>query len=140
MILYLDTTTILRMLLRQESRLKAWGAWEAAYTSELSGVEARRTIDRLRLESVLDDEGVALAQQGLAALESGVGRIRLTRAVMERASLPMATTVKTLDALHLASAMIYRERTNQDVVFATHDRKQAVGALALGFEVVGTEV
>jgi len=50
-IVYLDTSVALRILLRQPEPLKGWGEWEEAYASELLGLEARRTIDRLRLES-----------------------------------------------------------------------------------------
>jgi hypothetical protein len=49
----------------------------------------------------------------------------------------MATPVKTLDALHLASALLWRERRSPDLIFATHDPQQARAARALGFECVG---
>jgi hypothetical protein len=52
----------------------------------------------------------------------------------------VATAVRTLDGLHLASALLYRESRREDLVFATHDRRQATAALALGFEVVGVAV
>ena len=64
--------------------------------------------------------------------------IRLTGAVLTRASQPMATAVKTLDALHLASALLFSERRRQRLVFATHDRRQGLAARALGLQVVGT--
>ncbi len=137
MIAYLDTSVLLRVLLGQASRLKQWGTWERAYASELSGVEARRVIDRLRLDGALDDESVAAAQESLTALESSVGQIRLTRIVLRRASLPMATAVKTLDALHLASALLLQERRDLSLVFATHDVQQATAARALGFTCIG---
>ena len=103
MIVYLDTSTVLRVLLRQPKVLGIWGRWERAYTSELLHVEARR----------------------------------VTRPVLQRAQLPMATVVKTLDAIHLASALLLRERRSVTAVFATHDPQQARGARALGFECVG---
>ena len=49
----------------------------------------------------------------------------------------MPTDVKTLDAIHLASAQLFSERREIDLVFGTHDRSQATAARALGFEVVG---
>ncbi len=137
MIVYLDTSVVLRVLFGQTERLSGWGRWQRAYSSELLGVEARRVIDRLRLESALDDEGVAQAQEALAGIEQGIGSIRMARIVLRRASLPMATVVKTLDAIHLASALLFQERRSQAVIFATHDRQQAIGARALGFTVIG---
>ena len=137
MILYLDTTTVLRVLFGERGELSQWGAWERAYSSELMRVEARRAIDRARLGEALDDDGVAAAHQELARIERSIGVVRLTRAVLDRASLPMATAVRTLDSLHLASALLYRERRHEEIVFATHDRRQATAARALGFEVLG---
>lgn len=138
MIVYLDTSTLLRVLLGQRPILDGWGTWERAYTSELAGVEARRMIDRLRLDGILDDAGVVAAQEELTRIEASLGRIRLTRVVLSRASLPMATAVKTLDALHLASALLFRERRGASLTFATHDVQQASAARALGFACVGT--
>jgi hypothetical protein len=45
----------------------------------------------------------------------------------------MPTIVKTLDAIHLASALAIRERRGIDLLFATHDNQQATAARALGF-------
>lgn len=137
MIVYLDTSVVLRALFGQSPRLAGWGNWSEAYSSELMGLEARRAVDRLRLAAALDDAGVAEAQAELARLERSLGRIRLTRHVIERAALPMATAVKTLDALHLASALILRERHSHDLLFATHDTAQALAARAVGFVCVG---
>lgn len=137
MTLYLDSSTVLRVLLRQKPQLPAWGRWERAYTSELLGLEARRALDRLRLEGILDDESLAHAHDELRRIERGIGRIALTRAVLRRAALPMPTTVKTLDALHLSSALLLAERRRASVVFATHDAQQAVAARALGFDCTG---
>lgn len=137
MIVYLDTSTVLRILIRQRPMLEMWGEWTAAYSSELFGLEARRVIDRLRLESALNDAGVADAHQELARIEKAIGCVRLTRAVLRRASLPMATIVGSLDAIHLASALMLQERRGGPLVFATHDNRQATAARALGFEVRG---
>jgi hypothetical protein len=136
--LYLDTSIVLRVLLGQADSLPSWGTWTAACTSEILGVEARRAIDRLRLDGALDDDHVANLQGALTTIEKAIDVIRLTRLILGRAALPMGTPVKTLDALHLASALLWRERRQADVVFATHDAHQARAARALGFACVGT--
>lgn len=48
----------------------------------------------------------------------------------------MATPVKSLNALHLASALLWRERRSPALIFAAHDPPQARAARALGFECV----
>jgi hypothetical protein len=135
---YLDSSVVLRVLFRQTNALPGWGRWEGAYASELLGVEARRSIDRLRLDGALDDAGAADAHAQLARIEDAIGSVPLARPVLERARLPMPTAVKTLDAFHLVTAVLVRERRGIPLVFATHDPQQARAARALGFECVGS--
>jgi hypothetical protein len=92
-IVYLDSSAVLRVLLRQSPVLDIWGRGERAYSSELLHVEVCRVIDRLRLEGMLDDAAVADAHQELARIEQAVGLIPLARSVLLRAALPMATVV-----------------------------------------------
>ncbi len=53
------------------------------------------------------------------------------------ASEPASTPLKTLHALHLATARIVRDTSAIDLIFATHDRQLASAAAAMGFDVVG---
>jgi len=137
MIVYLDASVVLRILLRQPKRLAAWGRWEAAYSSELLGIESRRVIDRLRVQAALNDHELADVHHDLTRIERAIGAIPLTRPVLHRAALPMPTAVKTLDAIHLASALLLRERRTTSLTFATHDPQQLRAARALGFECLG---
>ena len=137
MIVYLDASVVLRILLRQPKRLAAWGRWEAAYSSELLGIETRRVIDRLRVQAALNDHELADVHHDLTRIERAIGAIPLTRPVLHRAALPMPTAVKTLDAIHLASALLLRERRTTSLTFATHDPQQLRAARALGFECLG---
>jgi predicted nucleic acid-binding protein len=137
LIVYLDTSTVLRVLFRERGVLPSWGEWQEACTSDLMGVEARRAIDRSRLASAFDDEEVAVLHQELKQVEARLRRISVTRRILARASQPMATAVKTLDAIHLASALLFQDRRGAVVVFATHDDRQATAAHALGFDCIG---
>ena len=137
MIAYLDSSVVLRVLLRQRGVLEGWGQWERAYSSELLSVETRRVLDRLRLTQELGDEEMAQAQEDLRKIESAIGIIPLRWPVLRQAMLPMATVVKTLDALHIASAMLLQERRGLSLKFATHDAQQATGARALGLDCIG---
>ena len=138
MIVYLDSSVVLRPLLAQANRLREWGSWDVAYASELLGIECRRAIDRLRLEGLYDDKQVAQAGEALVRMEQTIRRIKLNSSIVREASRTMPTIVKTLDAIHLASAVVVRERRGVELVFATHDDQQATAARALGFSTIGT--
>ena len=60
-----------------------------------------------------------------------------TRPILARASLPLPTPIGTLDAIHLATAMLWRESSDADLMFATHDAALGIAARASGFRVVG---
>ncbi|MEN8151524.1 MAG: type II toxin-antitoxin system VapC family toxin [Planctomycetota bacterium] len=137
MIVYLDTSVPLRVLLRQSDAMTDWDRWREGFSSALLGVEARRTIDRFRRERYFDDERVARAHEALLDIEGRIRTIEITPRVLARAAGPMPTTVKTLDAIHIASALLLAERSSEEVIFATHDHQQTLAARALGFRVVG---
>ena len=136
---YFDASPPIRAILRDGPVLAEWGRWDFAVTTAMFGVEARRTLDRLRLTRVYDESELADAMMELLAIERSLSFLAVTSDVLERASRPMPTTVRTLDAIHLASAVVIREEMLPDLVFATHDRQQAIAARVLGFEVIGVE-
>ena len=64
--------------------------------------------------------------------------VLLQRPILARASDPFPTPLGTLDALHLATALVWRERMRQPLVMATHDGGLALAARAFGLEVLGS--
>src|SRR5262249_40688183 len=131
---YIDSSVALRVLRGQKDAWKQWGRWEEAYSSTLLRIECRRFLDRMRLEYNWNDDDVVAAGSQLRRLERVITRVRLSAALMERASAPMPTIVKTLDAIHIATASLVRERLQPNLVFVTHDQQQAKAARALGFD------
>jgi hypothetical protein len=63
--------------------------------------------------------------------------IEIGRSVLARAAQPLPTTLGTLDAIHLASALLWTERFDRTLVMATHDAALALAARASGLTVVG---
>ena len=57
--------------------------------------------------------------------------------ILQRAALPMPTVVQALDALHLASALLFQERAGGSPAIAAHGLQQAASARALGFKIIG---
>jgi hypothetical protein len=58
--------------------------------------------------------------------------------VLGRASEPLPLAIGTLDAIHLATALIWRNRTGTSPEMATHDTALGAAARFFGFGVRGT--
>jgi len=134
---YLDSSVLLRQLLGQPRALREWRLLRTGVSSRLAEVEGLRTLDRLRLEAQLSDRRHARLREGLYRLLSSLEIVEVTRTVLARAAQPSPVSLGTLDALHLASALLWRERTSANLALATHDEDLALGARAYGFKVLG---
>jgi hypothetical protein len=64
--------------------------------------------------------------------------VRFQAPILSRASEPFPTPLGTLDAIHLSTGLVWRDRMGQDLVMATHDRALALAARAFGFQVAGS--
>lgn len=136
MIAYVDTSVLLRVVLGEPSPLRQWRSIEIAISSELIRVEALRSIDRARVRSGLADADVAERRESVLSVLDGFHLAALNRDVLQRAADPFPTLVRTLDAIHLATAALARWQ-HEELVFATHDVQLALAARALGFQVIG---
>jgi hypothetical protein len=63
--------------------------------------------------------------------------VEIDTMVLDRAAQPMPTEIGTLDAIHLATALLWKEMTTEDLTVATHDTALAVASRAHGLSVVG---
>jgi hypothetical protein len=57
--------------------------------------------------------------------------------VLSRASEPLPVPLGTLEAIHLATALIWRDRIGAIPTMATHDAALGTAGRAFGFEVRG---
>ena len=137
MIVYLDTSALLRLVLREPGALEDLRKSDGFVSSELLAVESLRTIDRLRLQGALSAEEAALRREVVDEWLEAVDLVLLQRPVLARASEPFPTPIGTLDALHLATALVWQDRMRQSLVLATHDRDLALAARSYGLEVRG---
>ncbi len=138
MIAYVDSSVVLRLVLGQKGALAEWRRVEAGVASALVEVECLRTLDRLRLVDRLEDEEVVVRREAVYRLLETLEVVEPTRPILERAAQPLPTALGTLDAIHLATALVVRERMRRDLVLATHDAALALAARAVGMSVVGS--
>jgi uncharacterized protein len=137
MIAYVDSSVLLRLVLRQPGALKEWSSVEEAVTSALTQVECLRTLDRLRVVERIPDEALASRREAIFGLLDTMAVVDVAGVILDRASQPLPTTLGTLDAIHLATAQLWRERTAVEITMATHDTALATAARSLGMPIVG---
>ena len=137
MIAYLDTSALLRIVLREAGALDDLRTYDGLVSSELIAVESARTIDRLRNHGALtmDEaaERIGLVNEWLEAVDL----VLLRPPVLSRASEPWPMSLGTLDALHLATALIWRDRLGPLPQMVTHDTALGAAARGFGFDVRG---
>ena len=138
MIAYVDSSVLLRLALGQPNTLAEWRQIDRGVSSALISTESLRTLDRLRLRSGLSDTEVAIRRAAILSIIDSLELVDIDATVLDRAAQPMPTELGTLDAIHLASALLWKNATGIDPVMATHDGALGLAAQAHGFKVVGT--
>lgn len=141
MIAYLDASVVLRVVLEAPEPLREWPQLEEGISSALLRVECYRALERLWHNGELTDDELARHRLQVATLLDRLQTLDIANDVLSRAAEPFPTHLKTLDAIHLASAILYRRSApgaQRHVVFATHDRLLAKAARELHFDVIGT--
>ncbi len=136
MIVYVDSSVVLRIVLGEPGALRGWRRIRRAVSSQLARIECLRTIDRARIRLTLPEADVARRRAAVLEVLEGFDVVPMDAAVLRRAADPFPTTLGSLDALHLATALQVRE-TIPELQLATHDQELAIAARAVGFTVLG---
>ena len=138
MIAYVDSSVLLRVALGQPNALPEWRDIERGVSSALVTTESLRTLDRVRLRVNLSDIEVARRRATILALIDSLELVEIDDSVLGRAAQPMPTELGTLDAIHLASALLWKDALGVDPVMVTHDKALALAAQANGLKVLGS--
>jgi predicted nucleic acid-binding protein len=136
-IAYLDTSALLRIVLREAGALDDLRTYDGLVSSELIAVESARTIDRLRNQGALTMDEAAERIGLVNAWLEAVDLVLLRPPVLSRASEPMPVPLGTLDAIHLATALTWRDRLGPLPQMVTHDVVLGAAARGFGFDVRG---
>lgn len=137
MIAYVDSSVLLRLALGQPNSLPEWRQIDRGVASTLIATESLRTLDRLRIRAGLADAEIAVRRAAILNLIQSLELIEIDSIVLERAAQPMPTELGTLDAIHLASAILWKDATGIGPVMATHHAALGIAAQAHGFTVLG---
>jgi predicted nucleic acid-binding protein len=132
---YIDASVLLRIVLGEPGALRAFKRVTRPISSELIRLECLRTIDRARLRRGIPGRDVAERRGEVLERLEGFDLVRVGERVLERAADPFPTTLGSLDAIHLSTALLVRGKSS-DLAFATHDAELATAARAVGFRVL----
>lgn len=140
MITYLDSSVLLRVVLHEPDRLAEWDQITIPITSALTRVEMARTMDRTAVLQTASEAELAQKRAEVGDLLRRIHVITLEAPLLDEAARPLPVVLGTLDAIHLAAALLYRASQPGDespLVFATHDKQLARAARAMNLKVIG---
>jgi predicted nucleic acid-binding protein len=127
-VIYIDTSALVKLLFDERESL-ALSNWltsrpdTSMVTSDLSTVELLRTCQRID-DDVLDDARRLLA---------GIDLLPIDREVVEQAAVVAPRELRSLDAVHLASALSLQSDLTE---FVAYDSRLCSAAAAAGLLVV----
>jgi len=136
MTLYAESSAVLRWLFKEAGGDEVHRLLRDAakvVCSRLTVVETRRAIRRAVAEKLLDEVSSTAVLEVFA--QASWAMLELSREVAERAEGSLTVEpVRTLDALHLANALLLRQALPDLRILSTDDRVRSNGR-GLGFEV-----
>ncbi len=139
MIVYAETSAVIAWLLnepRSDLVRTALKDAEMIVTSRLTVVECSRALHRARLAERLSDEGALAAQQLLDEASDSWVIMDMVGDVPTRAARPFPREpLRTLDALHVASAAVFHDALGSLIVLSLDERVRG-NTVALGIAVV----
>jgi hypothetical protein len=136
-IAYLDSSIVANAIFGSAQQLSEWPRLKHILLSSLVEVECFRALDRERLRRGLDDHKVAAYSENIRRVVARAEIIELSHAILERTKEAFPTQIATLDAIHVSTALLWKQWHEPKLVFATHDHQQAAGARAVGLKVIG---
>jgi predicted nucleic acid-binding protein len=134
---YVDSSVVLRVVQRAANALPQWDLIDQLISSVLLRVECVRTIERLRMIDQVAGDQLLEYRVTIAAIAGEAELIAIDESILELAEGEFSAPLKSLDAIHLASAIWWRDYHHVNLAFATHDKTLARAARAAGFEVLG---
>lgn len=135
---YLDSSVALRVLF-QEPHAFVFPKEGLLVSSILLKVECFRVLDRFHKLRQRSPSQILLARTSLYRLLETIELVELNSLTLERASQSFDVPIKTLDAIHLSTALIYTQEFETPLIMLTHDNQLGRATRMLNIEVIGDE-
>ncbi|MGH9857681.1 MAG: PIN domain-containing protein [Acidobacteriota bacterium] len=137
--LYAESSAVLAWLLGEKDGARAYAeltAAELVVSSDLTVLECERALLRFRISGEVTEGVIADRQAALSGASAGWHILHLIEEVLDRARLPFpAEPVRTMDAIHLASALVARS-VIPGLALLSLDRRIRSNGRRLGFKVL----
>ena len=127
---YLDSSAIVKLAIREPESL-ALRRYLRTRRPLVSSALARTEVFRALLAA--GDEALSRGRDVLRRLDL----VRVNDRILNAAGLLLPSELRSLDAIHLATALLWKEQMGTDLAMATHDVALAVAAKACGLRVMG---
>ncbi len=131
---YLDSSVVLRWLLKDQNALHDFGSWKHAASSFLLEVECVRTLDRLRNENRISAPVYADLLDQFNEFARSLELFHIDTRVLALAKSQYVAPVKTLDAIHIATAQLWQAERAETILLLSHDQKMNLIAKSIGLK------
>jgi predicted nucleic acid-binding protein len=134
---YVDSSVVLRHILNEDPALGSAAHSDQVGSSALLTIECQRVLQRERMAGHLDDRQYSESVVQLEEILDLLYLIDIGQAVRKRAAGAFPTVIGTLDAIHLASAILWEASDpGSELCILTHDRQLALCARSLGIRLL----
>ena len=136
---YFDTSALVKRYVREEGsvRVRALLRRKGVLSAAIVTVELASTLSRRAMEGDLSPQDFGAMVSRIREDRAYWHLIELSPLVLTRAEeLVQNSILRTLDAIHVAAALVFEEVSSARLQFVTGDSRQAEATRALGLEVI----
>lgn len=134
---YFDTSTYLKLYIKEDASDEArrLSAKNRILSSAILLTECFSALSRKRGEGEITDKEIERLVNHIREDLSCIEIVKLADDVIKMAEeIALKSTVRALDAIHIASALLFQEAVNINLVFVTSDMKQEKAATHQGLK------
>ena len=136
MIVYVDASALVKRYVAEAGSVEVdalIGSAQVVGTGIISRAEVAAALGRSVRMEIITREGAAKALQVFSADWESLIRLPVTETLVARAGLlALEQVLRGYDAMHLATALTWRETLGEEITLATFDRELWHGAQATG--------
>jgi predicted nucleic acid-binding protein len=135
---YFDSSAIVKLYVQESGRAAVLRLLRqhAVVASAILPIEIRGALRRRAAENTIDSSRLPAALRRLAADRAQWNLLAVSTEILDRTEQIVASNaVRTLDAIHIASAQEFAGRLRGPVPFISADQRQIEAAAALGLSV-----